>query len=60
MNYGEKSSPETSKNKYCQQIAFVGDQFLAEFNTDLLIHRIRDAIFMATAYVRCLKDKFEK
>jgi len=59
-NYNEKSSPETPKNKYYQQVASVDDQFLAKFNSDLLMYRIRDAIFMATAYIRCLKDKFEK
>jgi len=59
-NYDEKSSPQTSKNKYCQQVAFVVNQFLTKFNSDLLMHRIHNAIFMATAYVRCLKDKFEK
>jgi len=59
-NYDEKSSPETPKNKHCQQVAFVDDQFLTKFNSDLLMYRIRDAIFMATAYIICLKDKFEK
>jgi len=38
-NYDEKSSPETSKNKYCQQVAFVDDQFLAKFNSDLLMYK---------------------
>jgi len=43
-NYDEKSSLETSKNKHCQQVAFVDDQFLAKLNIDLLMYRIRDAI----------------
>jgi len=59
-NYDEKSSRETSKTKHCQQIAFVDDQFLDKFNSDFLMHTSHDAIFVATAYVRCLKDKFEK
>jgi len=55
-NYDEKSSPKTSKNKYCHQVAFVDNQFLTKFNSDVLMYRIRDAIFMATAYVRCLNQ----
>jgi len=59
-NHDEKSFPETPKNKHCQQVTFVDDQFLANFNSDRLMYRIRDAIFRATAYIRCLKEKFEK
>jgi len=33
------------KNKHCQQVAFVDDQFLAKFNSELLMYRICDDIF---------------